>query len=243
MGTSTNYNAPTSPQWKTLKAKTTRIARQARLGPTDLKGIVQDFVKVSLNSSRVASSGGSTGLGRSAQDVAHGIGQFFSSIADIGFREAFEQLGLGTLEGKSVQEIGYSLVEHLGGPGSTIEEADARAALSNLMNEILSDAESLDDVEETMETKSRGELLYDLIQRFFSYYIFEQFCRVFYERLVNRVGDIQADAFIDSIRDYIFEAVKDVARHKDVGQIDWAGSQGKQIIDDILEETLEIFGG
>ena len=241
MGTSTNYNAPTSPQWSKLKGKVTRLTRQGTLGSTGIKGILQDFVTVNYGVSRGARSGGGTGHRRIAQNVARNIGQFFSSVADVGFREAFERAGLGSLEGKSVREIGYSLLDYLGGPSSTIDETDARQALSDLMDEILNDADSLEDVEEAMEMESHGEALEDLIQRFFGYYIYEQFCSVFYERLVDGIGHIQADKCVDEIRDYICAAVKDVISDKNVSKIDWSGTQGQQIVDKILQDTLEVF--
>lgn len=241
MGTSASYNAPTSPQWRDLKREVTRLARQGKPSPTGIRGILQNYVKVNNGSSRVASRGGSTGRGRAAQSVARNIGQFFSSVADVGFRETFEQAGLGLLEGKSVGEIAHSLLAYLGGQSSTIDEVDARKALSDLMDEILDDADSLEDVEEAMGTISRGESLDDMIRRFFGYYLYEQFCRVFYERLVARIGDMQADEFVDEIRDYICNALKHVTRHQDVSQIDWNGSQGQQIADKLLQDTLEVF--
>ena len=62
-----------------------------------------------------------------------------------------------------------------------------------------------------------------------------------YEHLVARIGEVQADERIDDIRVCIFDALKHVTRHHDVSQIDWNGSQGQQIIDKILQDTLEAF--
>ena len=175
MGTSTNYKAPTSPQWSNLKRKITRVMRQGRPSPSAIKGILRDFVTVNYGSLRGASYDGSLGQTRAAQNVARNIGGFFSSIADVGFRKAFEQLGLGSLEGKSLGEIAHSLLDYLGGPSSTIDEVDARNALSNLIDEILKDADSLEEIEEAIEMRSHGESLKNLIQCFFGYYIHEQF--------------------------------------------------------------------
>ena len=71
-------------------------------------------------------------------------------------------------------------------------------------------------------------------------YIYQQFCRVFYNRLVDKIGDRQADESIGDIRD-ICETLKDVINDRDVGQIDWHGSQGQQIVEEILRKTLEVF--
>lgn len=243
MGTSTNYKAPTSPQWRKLKGKVTRLTRKGILSSAGIKGILQDYVNVNYNASRRPSSHGSgvTARRRAARNTAQNIGGFFSSIADIGFRETFEEAGFGSLEGKSLSEIAFMLLNHLGGPSSTLDEADARTALCDLMDEILNDAESLEDVEEAMETISHGEALGNLIRRFFGYYIYEQFCGDFYGQLVGNIGDRQAEESIDQIREYICDALKDIVGDQDINQIDWSGSRGQQIVEDILQETLEVF--
>ena len=241
MGTSTNYNAPTSPQWKKLKGKVTRLTGQGQLSSTGIKEIFRDFVNVNYGSSRGASGTGGAAQRQVAQNVARKIGGFFSSVANVGFRKAFEDVGLGSLEGKTLSEIAHSLLDHLGGPSNTLDEADARTALCDLMDEILNDADSPEDVEKAMETRAHGEALANLIQRFFGYYIYEQFCRDFYGQLVANIGNEEAEESIDKIRDYICEALKDEIGDRDMSQINWSGDQGERIIGEILDETLEVF--
>ena len=241
MGTSTNYNAPTSPQWKNLKTKVTKLARQGKLSPSNIRKILQDFVAANYYPSGRTSGSGGTGQARAAQAVAQKIGGFFSLVDDIGFHEALKRVGLGSLEGKSLDEIALLLLDYLGGPSSTLDQTDARAALSDLMEEFLDDADTPEDIEEVMETISHGESLDSFIQNFFGYYIYQQFCRAFYNRLVDKIGDRQADESIGDIRDYICGTLKDVISDRDVGQIDWHGSQGQQIVEEILRKTLEVF--
>ena len=240
MGTSTNYKAPSSQQWSNLKRQVTRLARQGKPSPKEIKGVLGAFAAVNSGSSQVARGGGSGRKG-AAQNVAQKIGGFVSAIADVGFREAFEQAGLGALEGTSVRDITASLLDYLGGPSGTLDEVDARNALASLMDEIFEDAESPEDVEEVMETISEGESYDELIRRFLGYCFYEQFCRNFYEHLVARVGDSQASECCDEIRDYICTAVKDETRYLNASRIDWNGSEGQQLADKILRDTLEVF--
>ena len=240
MGTSTNYKAPTSQEWSNLKGKITRLMRPVRPSSSAIKGILQDFVSVNYGSSGGTARGGDT-RGGVAQSVARNIGGFFSSVAEVGFREAFRLVGLGFLEGKSVREIGYSLLDYLGGSSNTMDQVDARKALSNLIDGILKDADNLEKVEEAMEAIAHGESLNNLIQRFFGYYIYEQFCRNHYEHLVARIGEVQADKRIDDIKGCIFDTLRHLTRHQDVSQIDWNGNQGQQIVEKILLYTLEAF--
>ena len=240
MGTSANYNAPTSPQWKKLKGKVTRLTGQGSLSSPGIKEILRNFVNVNYGSSRGASSTEGAARRQAAQKVARKLGGFFSSVAGVGFRKAFED-AVESLEGKTLSEIAHLLLNHFGGPSNTLDEVDARTALCDLMDEILNDADSPDDIEEAMETRAHGEVLDNLIRRFFGYYIYEQFCRDFYGRLVANIGNKQAEESVDEIRDYICEALKDEIGDRDMSQINWSGDQGERIIDEILDETLEVF--
>lgn len=241
MGTSTNYNAPTSPQWKKLKGKVTRLTGRGPLGSTDIKEIFRDFVNVSYGPTRGASGPGGAARRQVSQNVARKIGRFFSSVADVGFHKAFEDAGLGLLEGKTLGEIAHLLLDHLGGPSNTLNEADARTALCDLMDEILNDTDSPEDVEKAMEARAHGEALDNLIRRFFGYYIYEQFCRDFYGQLVANIGNEEAEESVDGIRDYVCEALKDAVGDQDISRVDWIGDQGQQIVEEILQETLEVF--
>ena len=241
MGTSTNYKAPTSQQWANLKAKVTRLMCHGTPSSSNIKSVLQDFVSVNYGPSRGTSGGGSTGGGQVAQSVARNIGGFLSSVADVGFAEAFELAGLGSLEGKSVSEIGHLLLDYLGGASNTIDQVDARKALSNLIDEILKDANSLEEVEKAMEAIAQGESLTNLILCFWGNFIYEQFCRKHYGQLVARIGEVQADKRIDDIKVCIFDILKHLTLHQDVTQIDWKGSQGQQIMNKIHQDTLEAF--
>ena len=237
MGTSTNYNAPTTPQWSKLKGKITRLTRDGTLSSTAIKGILQDFVRVNYNTS------GGTARKRTAQNIARNIGGFFPLVNDIGFRTAFEETGLGSLEGKSLNEVTFLLLDHLCGSGSTLDETDARMALCDLMKEICDDVDSIEELEEAMEAQSDHNSLENLLIRYFGYYIFEQFCSRFYGQLDANIGAEQASERIDEIRRYIFEAVGYISIDQDISQIDWDGSQGQHIVEQIINETLGVLFG
>lgn len=241
MGTSTNYNASTSPQWKKLKGKVTRLTGQGPPSSTSIKEILRDFVNVNYGSLQETSSSRTTARRQVAQNVARKIGGFFSEVADVGFRRAFEDADLGSLEGKTLSEIAHLLLDYFGGPSNTLDEVDARMALCDLMDEILNDADSPEDVEEVMETRAHGEALDNLIRRFFGYYIYEQFCKDFYGKLVANIGNEQAEESVDEIRDYICDALKDATGNQNVSQINWDSNRGQQVIEEILQETLEVF--
>ena len=59
----------------------------------------------------------------------------------------------------------------------------------------------------------------------------------------SRVGRANADSYLDSIFDTIKSALDLMTSDRDLSQIDWAGTEGQNISDQILQDTFEIFGG
>jgi len=243
MGTSTGYKAPTTPDWGKLKTKVTRTARSGSASPGNARNTLRDFIRASGGVRNIARGGGAMGAGRSAQNTARRLAGFVSSVGTVGLRQALESFGLSEFVGKPASEIIPALVDKLGGPSSTVNDADARNALSKVMEELLKDLDTPEEVEEALSQVMEGEALEGLLDQFFGHYLFEQFCRVFYERLVSRVGQSNADSYLDSIFDTIKSAFDLMTSDKDLSQIDWAGADGQNIADQILQDTFEIFGG
>lgn len=242
MGTSKGYNAPTSPQWTNVKREVTRLVRHGRPSPSSVRKIIRDYIIANGGPRGMAGGGGVAGGSKAAQKIAGNLAGFLSSVDSLGFQEALRQVGLESFVGKPVKEIVFSLLDYFGGPASTINDVDARKGLSDLMDELFGDAET-EEVEQIMETVSQREELGNVLLKFFGYYLYEQFCRVFYERLVAGVGETRAEEFLDEIRDHICSVLKNETLNQDISKIDWSGEQGKVITDNILQETLEVFTG
>ena len=180
---------------------------------------------------------------RSAQSTGQRLGEFISSVGQQGLEEAARQAGLPDLTGMSANEICLTLLDHLGGSANTVDEVDARNALSATLDEMLEDAETYQDVDELLEGLTGPEALEDLLHKFFSNYLFEQFNRTFYERLVERVGSVQADSFMQGIHEYIRSSIEARAQERDLSSVNWAGPEGEAIAEEILTETFDIYAG
>ena len=244
MGTSTAYEAPSTPQWRELKNEVTRLARRGRPSSVSARSVLRNYITANGGARQIAHGSGSVGRNREAQAVARNLAGFISSVGVLGAREALRQLGLEELEGRSVAEISLLLIAHLGGSSSTIDGVDARNALSRLRNDLLKGAETPEDIERILEEYAQGEEFDSLLLNFFGYYLFEQFHRVFFERLAERVGESQAMAFLGGILDFIKSDLRRLATLDwHISKIDWADEQGRIIADDILQRTLEVFGG
>lgn len=242
MGTSTNYNPPTSPDWRTLKTRITRLVNSgSQLDYDSARQLVQDYIHANGGPQRMVSGGGVAGGSKAAQDIGRRLAGFISSVGRVGLQNTFEQAGLGSLEGKSVHEITFALMDYIGGSASRINDVDARNALSDLRKELFKDADTPEKVEYIMEALLEGKELEKLLIKFFGLYLYQQFCRVFYEKFIELVGEIKADKFQNQIKSFILSMLRNITIDQDVTQIDWSGDQGKAIADKILQKTLEVF--
>jgi hypothetical protein len=185
--------------------------------------------------------GGSVARGQAAQGVARRLGGFISDVGRVGLENALRNAGWGDLVGRPVQEILASLLDRLGGDASTIEGVDARMALSRLQDMYFGDAET--DAELDQRLARQVDHIEIILQDFFGLYLFEVFCRVFFERLVQRIGETRAHSFLDQIADLINSTLANRMAGRDISQIDWAGAEGEAITADIMETTLKVFGG
>jgi hypothetical protein len=243
VGTSAPYDAPSS--WSDLKGNITRAARAEIVGGARARSLIRSLIVHNGGRNEMARGGrqgasGSAGSAAPARNVASRLGAFIADVGSLGFAEAAARLGLGDLSGKTVSEILLGLLDKLGGDSSTIDDADARQALSDLQEELFAEAADAEELEIILLNAAQS--LETILERFFGYYIFEQFSRVSFERLVQRVGDLKATSFLSQIREFIQSALANRAAEKNLSKVDWAGAEGAAIVSQILDQTLEVFG-
>lgn len=241
MGTSKGYVAPTSGDWGAVKGEVTRLAKQGSIASSEIKEVLRNYVKVIGGSHAGARSGGLS-AGPAAQATATRLADFITSVGQHGLAEAYQKAGLGELTGKTTDEIVHSILDYLGGPGSTFDEVDGRHAETLLMDELLENAATAADVEAVLTALASPNELMKLLTNFFGLYIYEQFKRIHYERLVKSAGPYKAESCLDQIKDFIKAELKDKTFGIDIKTIDWSGLQGQQIANDIFEKTLHVFG-
>lgn len=239
MGTSKGYKAPTTPPWPDLKRN---VSRQASDGPPSAdsaQNTLHDFIAANGGPATLTSGSG----GKAAQVVAGKIASFISAIEDLGLREALRQANLEDLIGKSVSEMAFALIDYLGGSANTVDEVDARNALSRFLSELLEETSNSKEVVRILEAIASRNELENLLIKFFGYFVYERFCRVFFERLTTRVGEAKAQSYLKGIFDYIKASLRNRTFGRNLSSIDWSGQEGESIIKEILNETLDVFGG
>ena len=65
----------------------------------------------------------------------------------------------------------------------------------------------------------------------------------FYEKLIEEKGKLATDNFYTQLKDFLFEKVKNVSRHRDISKIDWAAKDGEDLVKNIFDDTLKEFEG
>jgi len=146
---------------------------------------------------------------------------------------------LADMVGRPLHEILAALLDRLGGPASSIDDVDARTALARLQEEILTNAATPEEVEKILKEQA---LELDVVLRdYFGLYLFEQFCRVFFERLVQKRGESKALAFLDDIREFIKASLINRVGRRTLSKIAWAGAEGSKLCSEIMHATLTVF--
>ncbi|WP_160692677.1 hypothetical protein [Clostridium sp. C2-6-12] len=241
MGTSKGYDMPTTPQWAQLKENVTRSLSQNNNRATDsiANNVIKEFLNVSM---------GNTGARKKyitpALKTAINVATFFNSIIENGFKETVEQyLEIGNTNELDITHLEIKIVEYLSNGSSLITEVDARSAASNLLDYILENASTIEEVEEIMDRKMDRDSSIIYIQMFFAFYIYETFCRSFYERLSSKIGENDASEYLSDIKDYIISSIEGINNKRDITNINWNSTEGKKLINSLCEDVIEIYGG
>ena len=265
MGTSRGYKMPKGGNWTPLKNDATDFVQgtgNAGITPTSL---LTDFIRAtgglagllrgnggtvpsggagtSVKTTGGVGSGGAVGGGTSAAvGAARNLGGFLSSVADVGLERTLRDRGLESIVGKSASDVSDALLDEFAGPASTLDNALARESLAEIREEILSDAATFEDVEKELNAAIDELGIFGILASFFGHYIFKMFCRNFYEEWVKKVGEAKATTSLKEIEEYIRSSVRTKLTGQKVTTADWKKDEGKQITENVLKETLEIFG-
>ena len=193
--------------------------------------------------SKGSSGGGGSGGGTSAAvGTAQNLGGFLSRVGEVGLEESLRERGLDDAVGKSASDVSDALLDEFAGPASTLDNALARESLAEIRDEILTDAETFEDVEKKLDTAIDELGIFGILASFFGHYIFKMFCRNFYEEWVKKVGDAKAASSLAQIKEYIVSSVRNKLTGRGVATVDSKKDEGKQVTEGVLKETLEVFG-
>jgi hypothetical protein len=245
MGTSTGYDMPSGGDWTPLKTDATNFVKNEGRGSVSPSKLLAEYLKANGGARAIASDGGSRssggGGGGAARSTGRALGGFLSSVSEVGLDQALHAAGLSELIGKPAKEVVSGLLDALAEPGSTLDEHAARLALAKLNDDLLRGADTYEDVELALSQALDQQGLGYIVASFFGHYLYERFCRDFYENWVKRVGSTQAARSLKSIKDYIESRIKAKLAGRDFGKVRWHTRDGLKLAQQVLQDTLEVF--
>ena len=248
MGTSKGYDMPTGGNWTPLKTEATRFAKDEGQGPVSAERLLGDYLRTNGGARALSRGRGNPGgsgrggrEGQAARAVGRKLGAFLSSVGSVGFDQALRELGLGDLVGRPTDEVAAVLLDTLAEPGNTLDDHAARLALANLNADLFRDAQTYGEAGRTLVEVLDAQGLARLLGRFFGHYLYERFCRDFYENWVRRVGASQAGRSLKVVRDCIDSSIRAKLIDRDLSRFTWRGRDGLRLTEEVMRETLEIF--
>jgi hypothetical protein len=264
MGTSKGYDMPTGGEWTPLKNEATRFVKDEGHGSVSPERLLRAYLVANGGARNIArgggtggggggaaGSGGGTGGGgggrgggrggRAARNAGRNLGGFLSGVRAVGLDEALREIGLSDLIGRPAEEVAAGLLDSLADPGSTLDEHAARLAMAKMNDELLKGAQTYEDVGRVLAAALDRQGLARILAGFFGHYLYERFCRDFYENWVKRVGSSQAARSLKSVKDCIESSLKAKLTGRDVTRVNWRGREGLRFTEQVMQETLEIF--
>ncbi|HEX3530197.1 MAG TPA: hypothetical protein VH988_24315 [Thermoanaerobaculia bacterium] len=251
MGTSKGYEMPTGGEWTPLKRGATKYANDGGNGPVSPERLLRDYLAANGGARALSrgqgggggghTSGGRGRGGRAARDVGRRLGGFLASVGSVGLDNALRDAGLAELIGRPAEEVSAGLLNALSDPANTLDEHAARLALAKLNDEMLRGAGSYEEVGRRLSEALDQRGLTNILASFFGHYLYERFCRDFYEDWVKKVGSASASRLLKSIKDCIHSSLKAKLIGRDVTRMNWRGREGLGLTEQVMRETLEIF--
>jgi len=115
--------------------------------------------------------------------------------------------------------------------------------MSRLTETLLDQAETPEQVGEILTGIVEQDRLGSVLVEYFGYLLYEEFMRSFYEQVLQRHGEERVDSMTEDILDFILKAVENQAVDVDLTTVNWFGAEGRRVAQQVMEQTLRVFGG
>lgn len=229
MGTSKSNPGASSPQWRTPRR---RAGRWARAGGGDNAAGVAGVVE----SAAAALAASGPLFGPSARATAQRLGGVLTGFGADGVDPTLERLGLDHLVGKSGLEVLAGLLDYLAGSGSDTDAAALQTAVRDLLDE-MHERDLLDG-----NAVVGAETASDLFARFFAYYLTLRILFSLSDIFETATPGVEAARRESEIRDYVVARLGATLGTTSVFDVDWNGSEGQAMLDNLARQVLEVFG-
>lgn len=245
MGTSKSFSDVKHsmvPNWGTLSSSLTSNCDSSVLLPQTLQSIMSHFVSA-LGGASIGGRGDSKVGGRSSIRSAKKIGGVLSKYITSGnnIKHTLESTGLTDIDNKTVGDIINHLIEYCSGNSTSIDDNAAKESTRLLLEELIGQAESIDEVENLLNQTFTTNTLEDIIIKYFGYYINEILSRWFYEKLIKNKNENDCNNLFNQIKNFIMERVRDMHKKNPLQGINWTSDEADRVVKNIQQDILTIF--
>jgi hypothetical protein len=205
-----------------------------------LKSAFNNLVKTGGGRSKI-SSGKSSSIGKAGRKSAIKIASFFAGVGINGLQQTLADIGFGSLQGRTFQEVLDFLLVFCSDSNEGMDETAANNASCEIMKELAVLAgNELSKFEQLVKEYVEGTGLSDLLCMFWGLYIFEHLSQRFEEKVKQQKGvEIGKETF-KIIKADILGQVKVLNIQRSVDKIDWKGNTGKKEIENIFDSVIKI---
>ena len=242
MGTSQSHNLKSSPNWSSAKYSITNIAKgtgnadsQCRSFIRSLRAAIRDTYRSDEDHrrGRISTFGGAGG--RLARN-------FVSLIGDIHQKSLFGALNLTELPPEQQPTTKEDFIDRIllhvsGEHDSSMDDSAAIYAMNKLLDKILCDCETPDDVENKFKTAANDEVISWIINYEIEY-ILEYSAELFQSHILDKCNN--PEKVIGQIRNWLHNELDDRLRDN-LSHCDLLSVEGKQLLDTLTADILDIW--
>ena len=245
MGTSQSHNLKSSPNWSAAKRAITSIANgtdNKTASNAKFFGNLGTALGNSLyRGSRTGGHGGKRGssFGRAGGQVIRGLVTVLSNTKQYGL---ISSLGIDRLpdEQKPITPQDFKellLHEIVGDNDSTMDDAAATYAMDKVLNDILSDCKDGQEIEDKLQNAT-DDNLHEWIITFEIEYILEYSAELFQSHIFDKGSN--PEEIKNDMRGWLHNEL-DEKLSKELTQIDFNSREGKEYLDSLTSEILDIW--
>jgi hypothetical protein len=231
MGTSTDRAGGSGGAWTPLKYAATSVMQAADSGqhsPTALRRVLARHVPV------LGGVAGAVAGARAGRAGAQRLGAVLAGIGGGGLGAALTGQGLGELVGADRLTVLDALAEYVAGDGADLDGQAARDAMFDVLAELYPEADSWADLD-AVRLDSDG--VREMMELFLARYVYNRI-PVIAERLARLDDPVKAQRAEEDLQQLVRSFVH-LRLPDDALQVDWAGPQGRAVIDDTLGAVYE----
>ena len=185
--------------------------------------------------------GGATARSRAAVAGAR-LGGFLSGASASGLGQALDQLGLGDLDGKPLEEVLDAVLEKLCEDGGLLDDSALTEAMARTLDKLSEYAETIEEFDALLSGKV--ENIEGYLQIYFANILavsFEQKQGAFVR---DKIPSKECGKFFSEARELIRTIVsEELSKERDLATVDWNSPEAISISDSINQEVLDILIG